>query len=40
LIEHRGTRSNPGVIANQTLPDLAPATRHNFQFTAGIGLRF
>jgi hypothetical protein len=37
---HYGARSVRGVITDAFPPDIPASTRHNFQFTAGIGLRF
>jgi hypothetical protein len=37
---HYGARSLRGVITNASPPDIPASTNHNFQFTAGIGLRF
>jgi hypothetical protein len=35
-----GERDARGVITTSPLPQIPSSTRHNFQFTAGIGLRF
>jgi hypothetical protein len=35
-----GQRDARGLITGTPPPSISPSTRHNFQFTAGIGLRF
>jgi opacity protein-like surface antigen len=37
---HYGTRPAQGLITTTPPADIPASTRHNFQFTAGIGLRF
>jgi hypothetical protein len=39
-IIHYGERDERGVITTAPPPRIPSSTRHNFQFTAGIGLRF
>ena len=37
---HYGRRDARGIITTTPAPQIPSSTRHNFQFTAGIGLRF
>jgi hypothetical protein len=37
---HYGRRDALGILTGTLPPSISPSTRHNFQFTAGIGLRF